>query len=165
MSKYFVDEMSEQQLLTECSVRSTKCLSLLTKKQAPAGKNRQQGKLALRIEGGDSASSRARTGVIGAEVLVAAKSSLARAGKAIGLRRESQRVPAPTVSTAVVRINQPSPVFVVYAVIYRMLQRGIRLQCRGVRYCHTPHTERAVATLDWCQLVWTMHVIGYLLPA
>ena len=48
----------------------------------PMWKNREQGKLALRIEGGDSANSRARTGVIGAEALAAAKTSLVRVGKA-----------------------------------------------------------------------------------
>lgn len=59
----------------------------------------KQGKLALKIEGGDSANSHARTAAVGFQTLVAAKSSLARVGKSIGLRRDSQRVAAPTVST------------------------------------------------------------------
>lgn len=59
----------------------------------------EQGKLTLRMEGGGATNSRASTATIGAEALIAAKSSLARVGKAIGLRRESQCEPAPTVSS------------------------------------------------------------------
>lgn len=157
--------MSAPYLLTECPVGSTKCVGLSTKTRLPMWKNREQGKLALRIEGGDSANSRARTGVIGAEALAAAKTSLVRVGKAIGLRRESQRAPAPTVSAVVVvRIIEPSPFFVLDAVIYRILQRGIRFLCAGVWYGRTPHTEWATATLDWRHLGWTADVIGYLSP-
>ena len=75
---------------------SQKCLDLLTKPECRR-KKRKQGKLALRIEGGDTTNSSGRTAAIGGEALVAAKRSLARVGKAIGFQREIQSAPAPAV--------------------------------------------------------------------